>query len=886
MTWSDALRPYQHPEPALFDTAFMATWAAVDWKPEDDDKAAAAKLHIQLVSRITTQRLGYLDGDEKTALKSVHALFEKARETCAAHPKGRHIEALTWHVLNTHVRPFTAKWHAPSEHGALDALDETDEFRADLNRLQPILQRFDHLLTCIRDGIAGTPVTVTASAVADDRIRVVDELKEDVAFGIRPEFSGFKVRDQIDAINTAERDAIHRRRKHYKAFYPQTSPLDSTSAAALAISGGGIRSATFSLGVLVALAQRDLLPQFDYLSTVSGGGYLGSFLSVFLQTPSADVGLTSNQLPFKREEGEAAALRHIRHHSKYLAVGSAWERLKMVSAQLYGMALNVVAVLWLVLMAVLLEHALRMYVPATSSQLMYGSLVALAIGASVSLVILRFWRGRHADEWVAYPVGLLVLVLCWMGLSGLHRWYATLPPESSWLPRQVGNKALWLAISGAVPVLGPVLAAVFPRLLKRAGVVVAVLTTIAAPLFLLGIYLFLYERSGWLSAPVHVGAVSMTAWVLVAVVGLLVYVFLFDINATSPHRHYRRKLAQAYLIKPKPHSESTFEEDVRVKLSTLGAKGPYHLINCALNVPGSRDIAMQGRLTDFFLFSPAYSGSPSIGYAPTTEWERRDPHLDVGTAMAISGAAAAPQMGLGTIKRFSFWLAVLNVRLGYWARRPGAGTFAFGAPGLWHLVKEMIGSMDETGALINLSDGGHIENLGIYELLRRRCQYIVAIDGEEDAKMTFHGLATLQRLAYIDLGVSIEADLDDLRLTQAGFSRSHFRFCRIRYPKTKRDSEDEFGYLLYVKLSLTGNEGEFIRRYRLDEPAFPHHSTADQFFSEAQFEAYRSLGEHVGNKLFLRAVIGDLADRRPLDLKQWFDALGLNLLEPTTRRRQ
>jgi len=100
-----------------------------------------------------------------------------------------------------------------------------------------------------------------------------------------------------------------------------------------------------------------------------------------------------------------------------------------------------------------------------------------------------------------------------------------------------------------------------------------------------------------------------------------------------------------------------------------------------------------------------------------------------------------------------------------------------------------------------------------------------------------------------------------------------------------RGSDDEFGYLLYVKLSLTGNEGEFIRRYRFDEPAFPHHSTADQFFSEAQFEAYRSLGEHVGNKLFLRAIVDDLADSDRVDIEAWFRAMGQNLLEPTTRVR-
>jgi hypothetical protein len=361
-------------------------------------------------------------------------------------------------------------------------------------------------------------------------------------------------------------------------------------------------------------------------------------------------------------------------------------------------------------------------------------------------------------------------------------------------------------------------------------------------------------------------------------------VFLFDINATSPHRHYRRKLAQAYLIRPKEASDNKFEEDVRQELSKLGTKGPYHLINCALNVPASENIGMQGRLTDFFLFTKDYSGSPLLGYHKTSDWESQDRRLDLGTAMAISGAAAAPQMGTGTIKRFSFWLALLNVRLGYWVRRPHIRAFP-GPPGIRHLLMEMTGRMDETGAWINLTDGGHIENLGIYELLRRRCRYIVAIDGEEDAGMTFHGLTTLQRLAAIDLGVRIEADLDDLRLTNAGVSRSHFRFCRIRYPVEDRGSDDEFGYLLYVKLSLTGNEGEFIRRYRLDEPAFPHHSTADQFFSEAQFEAYRSLGEHVGNKLFLRAIVDDLADSDRVDIEAWFRAMGQNLLEPTTRVR-
>src|SRR5262249_22537276 len=148
--------PYQNAdhEPPLCSAAFMSRWGELPWTPSDDDRKAAARLHTQIVSRITSQRLGYLDGDEKTALVSVYNLFQKTRDICDKLPAGRLFDAIAWDVLNTHVRPFTAKWHRESERGALSALDATDEFRADLGDLQRLLRRLDDLLLHLRDDSA------------------------------------------------------------------------------------------------------------------------------------------------------------------------------------------------------------------------------------------------------------------------------------------------------------------------------------------------------------------------------------------------------------------------------------------------------------------------------------------------------------------------------------------------------------------------------------------------------------------------------------------------------------------------------------------------------------------------------------------------------------
>jgi hypothetical protein len=137
------------------------------------------------------------------------------------------------------------------------------------------------------------------------------------------------------------------------------------------------------------------------------------------------------------------------------------------------------------------------------------------------------------------------------------------------------------------------------------------------------------------------------------------------------------------------------------------------------------------------------------------------------------------------------------------------------------------------------------------------------------------------RLVKRTVQLEIDIDLNDLRLGPTGLSRSHFIFSRIHYPSPggREQPERETGYLLYMKLSLTGNESEYLRRYKQDEPEFPHHSTANQFFTEPQFEAYRALGEHIGDKLFLGAIVGAIASQRDVRMPAWFEELAASLLQ-------
>ena len=222
---------------------------------------------------------------------------------------------------------------------------------------------------------------------------------------------------------------------------------------------------------------------------------------------------------------------------------------------------------------------------------------------------------------------------------------------------------------------------------------------------------------------------------------------------------------------------------------------------------------------------------------------------------------------------------------------------------LW-LAQELLGSITDTSAYVYLTDGGHFDNMGLYELVRRRCYRIVICDAEEDAEYTYEGIGMAIRKCRIDFGVEIELDLSSLTPnSMSKLSPAHVAYGKIRYPETPKD---KLGTIIYIKASLTskvvptpgdggsasgkenpesskqsaqpgspnsepGNRssalgygsstpcsenpvpGEItlpdvpgdVQNYRLQHSTFPHDSTVDQWFTESQFESYRRLGQRV-----------------------------------------
>jgi hypothetical protein len=304
---------------------------------------------------------------------------------------------------------------------------------------------------------------------------------------------------------------------------------------------------------------------------------------------------------------------------------------------------------------------------------------------------------------------------------------------------------------------------------------------------------------------------------------------------------------------------------------------PMHVINIALNLVGGDDLAWQNRMAESFTITPLHSGSYCLGYRDSRAYgmDKRMRAISLGTAVAVSGAAVSPNMGYHSSPLVTFLLTLFNVRLGWWLGNPGeAGATTFNRPGpllaFRPIIAEALGLTNDRNKYVYLSDGGHFENLGIYEMIVRRCRYLVVSDGSEDSKYTFEGLGNAISKVRVDLGVPITFGKMYIfpkdHKTDDPAEKKFQGYCalgKIGYSCVDGGKPEETdGYLLYVKATLTGSEPRDIYNYARAHDAFPHESTGDQMYSEEQFESYRELGSHAFNEI-CKTLGGGVCDDTP-----------------------
>ena len=435
------------------------------------------------------------------------------------------------------------------------------------------------------------------------------------------------------------------------------------------------------------------------------------------------------------------------------------------------------------------------------------------------------------------------------------------------------------------------------------------LAVIAPPVFAGGLLLLLSAvANALLSGVSKTGiALPLLTTTVVALAVAMLFGWRVDINDFSMQPFYRDRLARCYAGASDPARApdkfsgfSGADRSLRVadllpwrfkdSDTTLWKKkedgspkepsyrGPFPIFCTAINLTMGEDLAYQERKAASFAFTPLYSGysvgwtestdetQQFNGFVPTTQWAyAAGGGIAMATAVSTSGAAVSPNAGYHTNPAVAFLLTMFNVRLGWWIRNPRRQfpkpLTAPSSPvfGIIRLVMELCGAVNDTARYVYLTDGGHFDNMGLYELVRRRCRTIVICDGEQDAYLQFDGLGQSARKIRLDFGVEI--DLKDVRhMKNDDTSPGHVVIGSITYPEDPAHP----GTIIYIKTSLDGDEPVDIVNYKREDSSFPQDTTLDQFFTESKFESYRALGSHI-------ATHPSIVSR----LKQYLDKDGL-----------
>jgi hypothetical protein len=570
----------------------------------------------------------------------------------------------------------------------------------------------------------------------------------------------------------------------------------------IAMSGGGIRSATINLGFLKTLNRFGILEKADYLSSVSGGGYCGSYV----------------QSTLKAEKGNYATLfddakmTAVRNHGEYMIPGNGlkkkWNQLLLIVAYLVSTIMSFVSPAIVIFMGIFLYKILGIFLQLDNALLVLKpsyDLLTTSTYVIAGIIVIHFFSNillnfnLDISKKFNYIENVLVLASLIIGF-------------------------LWLVS-------------------EYKGV----------------------AAIGKMSAAQHFVAASL----------LFVLGYTTNPNAISFHRYYRKQLADCFLQFGGVWHNAPLKDFFNMETpDNLGYIAPYPLINTCLNLqaPNGKDKFKGSKASDYFLLSPLYCGSKLTEYVPTNTYTDYS-GMTLPAAVTVSAAAVNPGMGIYSSPILSVFMTIFNARLGFWISNPlkvqKRKTIVW-----WPLYffKELLSSIGTNNNMVNISDGGHIENLAVYELLRRRCRLILAVDGGEDPLYTFADLENLVIRARNELGIDIRFRPNEEPETlirprpSTGYSIQRFAVADLyllwRDDKVESDklieTPHKFGTLVYIKSSVTAPMGKLhitqeedpmkydTYKYKIYHPVFPHEPTSDQFFDPIQWESYYQLGQFVG----------------------------------------
>lgn len=667
-------------------------------------------------------------------------------------------------------------------------------------------------------------------------------------------------------------DLVAERRKHLGNNLPQDGRWG------IALSGGGVRSATFCYGLIAALATNKQFWRFDLMSTVSGGGYIGSMLGRLSQA-----GADAEALQKELAAGEESAMRKwLRANSRFLNPRGAGDLKSVVVTflrNLLGIHLEI-GMLGIILGCVLgavnllawqgMDHYIATSTGAAHQQALaiwevVSHLPTLWLGLVVPLlmagysVVIYWHRPEGMDDGVLTLAYSLASVLLLLGAIDWIAWHIA------------NNPSVLSALGVGFVLLLPIFRLLMPLAQQAApGSYIARIVNMSA-LVDFGGRIGLAALAVFWTAVVHALATSAVwepltgqvdfaaAWQRLALLAAMTMLWVLltgrhlqFLNRSSLHDFYRSRLINTYL--------GACRDDIKLsEYEPHKHGGPVHLMNVCVNQTFQRkgmfNIDRQGEIMT--VVGPKHY---RVGLKEWQQLEKGSEH-SVGTWMAISGAAVAPGLGSGSRPGYAAMLTSLGIRLGYWwdsgGPRPGLASGARLVPKYKYLLAELFGQLPGTEqAFQYLSDGGHCENTGVYPLLRERCKLIVLADCGADPQYRFDDLENLLRRARIDLDASIRFIRPDADLRQRGVgtlddlasdkSNACIALAQIDYGAR---AGNEKGVLLLVKPALMRDLPEDVHNYARDNGSFPQQSTADQFFAEDQWESYFSLGRHIGHYL-------------------------------------